>query len=101
MPSRTWFYSFSLKVRTLMEVEIAEGGASCKLTEAYGKCWLIALESDGSDPAGVLKVVRKAENIAREKGYTSLACDSSNKKLIGAANRTGWDIVTVIMEKQL
>ena len=84
-----------------MEVEIAEGGAHCKLTEAYGKCWLIGLESDGSDPLAVLKVVRKAESIAREKGYKALTCDSSNRKLIGAANRTGWDVVTVIMEKQL
>lgn len=77
-----------------------EEGATLGMCDMGGFCLLYGLSSDGPS-SKVAELVKRAERRARALGYGALHLDSSHKRLIETALRTGWRFKTMILEKTL
>lgn len=82
-------------------VTLGDNRAELSLCEVHGECLAYGLVGDRAEPFEVVKLVKKAERVARERGYTRLLLDTSNDRIVTTANRTGWKILSVIMAKDI
>lgn len=76
-----------------------EDGATLGLCDIGGVAFIHGLTSAGEDSLSVIRLYKRASELAKARGFDKLYLEASNHKIIETAGRIGFTEVSRIMEK--